>query len=190
MIQALLFENTFALAGVLAAIVLLLLFRWANWRDRASARALLIAVAAAAGLPVLSALVVTQREEVIGTCLAMARAVDDGDLRAIDRFLDKSCVVGGLNREAFLIRLEAALTRFRVDQPQLRGFEVVVDPTGRAAAEFTASAQLRSAEGDWGRVPTKWRVSLRRVGDAWRLTGVESIPVPPLNLKTTGDWLR
>lgn len=190
MIVALFFENTVALAGVLAVFVLLLLFRWANRRDRASARALLIALAAAAGLPALSALVVTQREQVIHTCHAMACAVDDGAVAAFGEFLDGSCVVGGLDRASFLDRLEEMLTRFRVDQPRLRGFEITVDSAGRAVAEFTASAQLRSAEGNWDRVPTRWRVSLRRTGERWRVTGIESIPVPPLNLRTTSDWLR
>jgi hypothetical protein len=189
-INAFLFENTVGLAGILAAILLIFLFRWAHRRDRAAARALLAALAIAAGLPALSALVVTQREQVIETCQAMARAVDDGHVGAFGEFLDGTCEVGGLRKEAFLERLEDMLTRFRVDQPRLRGFEVEVAPKGSASAEFTASAQIRSAEGIQDRVPTKWRVSFRRVGNAWRVTGIESIPVPPLHLRTTSDWLR
>ena len=189
-IVALLFENTIVLAGMLAIILLLFLFRWANRRDQASVRWLLIAVGVVGGLPMLSALVVTQREEVIATCQSLARAVDNGDLAAIGEFLDQACVVGGISRPEFLERLEDVLTRFRVDQPRLRAFEVMVDKAGRSVAEFTASAQIRGIENVWDRVPTKWRVSLRRVGDAWRATEIESIPIPPLQLRTPGLWLR
>lgn len=189
MIVALLFENAVALAGILAVVVLLLLFRWANRRDRRSVRGLLVAVGVAVALPTLSVSVVTQREEVILACQAMALAVDDGDMGAIGEFLDESCVVGGLDRRGFLERLENVLTRFRVDQPRLRGFEVVVSSTSRAMAEFTTWAQIRSAEGMWDRVPTKWRVSLRCARETWRVTGIESIPIPPLHLRTTNEWL-
>lgn len=177
MIVALLFENTVVLAGILVVVVLLFLIRWANRRDGSSVRALLASAGVALALPALSVLVVTQREEIIATCHAMALAVDDGDVAAIAAFLDETCVVGGLSREAFLERLEDVLTRFRVDQPRLRGFEVVADPAGGTVAEFTASAQIRAVEGVWDRVPTQWRVSLRRVGHAWRVTGIDSIPV-------------
>lgn len=153
-------------------------------------RGLLAAVGAASGLTTLSVSVVTQREEIIATCHEMARAVDDGDLAAIGAFLDETCVVGGISRPAFLERLEDTLTRFRVDQPRLRGFEVVVNPADRAVAELSAAARIRAVENVWDRVPTKWRVSFRRVGEAWRVTEIESIPIPPLHLRTTNDGLR
>lgn len=187
--MTLLFEREVALGATMALVSLVLLFRWAYRRDRTSAKALFISLGATLLGPLVSVLVVTQREEVIATCLQLASAVDAGDVSVIESSLDDSFEAGGLNRGEFVERLEAALSRYRVDQPRLRAFDVKVDDSA-ATAEFIASAQVRFAEGAWDRLPTKWRVRFRRLGNQWLIASIESIPVPPLHMKTTGEWLR
>lgn len=187
--MTLLLESEIAVAVALSLMSLVLLFRWAYRRDRASARALFVSLGATFLGPLVSVLVVTQREEVILMCHRLASAVDQGDVRAIETSLDDSFEASGLNRGEFVERLEAALTRYRVDQPRLRAFDVKVDDAA-ATAEFIASAQVRFAEGAWDRLPTKWRVRFRRAGSQWLVASMESIPVPPLHMKMTGEWLR
>ena len=190
MILSLFFERALLLAAILAVGVVILLFRWANRRDRASVRAVLIGLGLLVFAPSVSLLVVTDREEIMTACDQLARAVDAGDLGAIHDALAPELTAASLDRAAFLERVERALTRFRVDQPRLWGFEIELGPSGRAVAEFSASAQIRAAEGVWDRLPTMWKLALRREGQRWRVTRIESLPVPPLNLRTTDDWLR
>jgi len=188
-IQGLLFERPILIAAILALGVLTLLFHWANRRDRGSVRALLIGLALLVLAPSLSVWVVTEREEVAATCAALARTVDDGEVSAFSEALAPEFALGRLDRAAFLERVERTLTRYRVDQPRLWGFNIEVR-ADQAVAAFSASAQIRSAEGVWDRLPTKWKLSFRRGGMRWLVQRIESIPVPPLNLRTTDDWLR
>ncbi len=190
MINRLLFEDLLLLALLLGIAEFVLLWHWARRRDRASSRALLVGLSASTALIFLSALVHTPREQVVDVCHHLATLVDEGDVAKIGDVLHDEFQAGSLGRAAFLSRVESALTRYRVDQPRLRGFEVTVTGGDQAIANFQASAQIRSAEQVYGRLPSRWGVAFRRTGSTWKVTSVESIPVPPLNLRNLDEWLR
>lgn len=190
MIFSILFERPVLPGAILALGVLFLLYRWANRRDTSSARAVWIGVGLMILAPTVSILVVTVREEIAEACEGLARAVDEGDVAAISEMLAPEFTAGGLDRAVFVERVERALTRFRVDQPRLWGYEIDLSSDGSAVATFSASAQLHGADGVWDRLPTRWKVSFRLEGRSWRAERIESVPVPPLNLRTTDDWLQ
>jgi hypothetical protein len=105
----------------------------------------------------------------------------------------------GLGREEFLSRVELTLTRIQIDHPRLSGFNVETSESGVGArkdsrtsvatVQFRATCRIRSEEVALEGLPTRWRVSFRRDGH-WLITSIESIPVPPLNLRTLDDWLK
>ncbi len=190
MIYTLLFENLWAWAGLLVALEFSLVVIWSRRRTRGTARAVWIGMAMIpAGLG-LSMLIETPRESVVAFCWQLARAVDEGEVSAITSQLADDFQADGIDRAAFIERLEQALTRFRVDQPRLGRFEVAFPTERSATATLTATCRLRSADAFFDRLPTRWRLTLRRDGDSWQVVKIEAIPIPPLNLRDLRDSLR
>lgn len=183
-------EDVWKLAICWGALQFLLvcLWSWTRARRIAVANWALLAL-----LPVLSGVSVfveTPAEQIIATCRRVARAVDDGDMQTIAAHVSANFQAGDFDRDAFLKRMEKALTRVRVDRPRLRAFEVSVSSQSVAEAVFRASCRIRTAEFTRNSVPSKWRIQFHREGDAWRMTKIESLPVPPMNFRVLGDWLR
>jgi hypothetical protein len=188
-IERLLFESPILLLPLVLIVLFILIVRWSRRRDRGSARAMTIGFIAAAMLLALPGLVVTRREQIIAECRELARAVDDGDVAAIDARLAEDFRIGDLDRAAVVGRLTDTLTRFRVDDPRLRRFEVSFPTPNTAVATFAASARVRSAESLYDRLPSRWRLTFRET-EGWKVARLESLPVPPLNLPSVEAWLR
>jgi hypothetical protein len=137
-----------------------------------------------------SVVVVTPGEEIIAACEDLARAVDDGNVAFIGSRLADAFQTEDVDRDTFLLRLQSALTRGRVDRPRLRRFEITFADPYHVVVALDATAQVRFAEGSAGRLPSRWRLAFRKSPDGWRLTSVQSVPVPPLNLRNLDPWLR
>jgi len=190
MISTLLFENLWALAALLVAVETVLIVVWARRRTRASVRAAWVGFAMIPASLTLSILIETPRERVIAFCWELARAVDEGEVNSIAEHFADDFQTDGFDRSAFVDRLEQTLTRFRVDQPRLRDFEVAFPTDESAVVTLTATCRIRSIDAVFDHLPSRWRLTLRRDRDSWLVVKIESIPILPLNLRDLRDWLR
>jgi len=186
----LLFENLWALASLLVAVETALVVIWSRRRTRASVWAVLVGIGMIPACFALSVLVETPRERVIAFCWELARAVDDGEVASIAEHIAEDFQTDGHDRSAFVERLEQTLTRFRVDHPRLRNFEVMFPTDESAVATLTATCGVRSVDAVFDHLPSRWRLTLRRDGESWLVVKIEPIPTAPLNLRHLRDWLR
>lgn len=190
MVNRLLLESLWLLGAVLVAVQFVLIAIWSWRRSRAAARAVQIGFVAMPTLLILSALVTTSRERIITVCRDLARAVEADDIRTIEGHLSGDFNVDGLDRPAFVEHVEQVLRRFGVYDPRLTRFDVTFPDKGTGVAIFNASCRIESVEMSYGWVPSRWRLTLARVGDAWLVTQIESIPIPPLHLRDLEDVPR
>ncbi|MBI1825228.1 MAG: hypothetical protein HYR83_02470 [Planctomycetes bacterium] len=161
--------------------------RWAQTRTRLGGRVALIGLMAAVTLPIISVLVVTDREQIEQTCQLAGNAIDDGNLRALRDLLASTFHAEGIDREDFLRRAEETMTRNRVDRIRLRNFDVSFPDPSDAVATFDATCAVRSADAYADSVPTRWRLEFHLVDDRWRITEVRSIPIPPFFFRGFSD---
>ncbi len=178
-----LLENLWALAGLLIAIELVLVLAWSQRRTWGTALAAWIGLALIPTGLLLSVMVETRRENVEEFCQGLARAVDEGEVETIAAHLAEDFHSDGFDRGSFLEIVEQSLTRFRVDQPRLHDIEIVFQTDASATVALTVKCQVRSADVFYDRLPTRWRLNLRRSGESWRVVRIEAIPIPPLNLR-------
>ncbi len=172
------------------AVQFVLIAIWSLRRSRPWARTVWVGLVVLPLLLTLSSVVVTARERIIAACEHLAASVEAGDLPAIEQMLADDFEVEGYDRDAFVERVEQTLTRYRVWDVNLRQFEVSFSRKDVGVVEFHATAHVRSPElvHDW--FASRWRLTFHRKGDTWRLTGIRSIPTPPLNLGELRGWLR
>lgn len=188
--QTLLFERPWLLLVLLAALQFVLIAIWSRWPTRSCARAVWIGFAAMPSLIALSAVVVTQRERVIDLCRELASLVDLGDVDAVAPLLSEDFAAGELDREAFLRRAKEKLTRFDVNDPRLRGFEVNFGEPGHAVVVFHAVCRVRSPDAYINQFPSRWRMSLRSGGRTWKVTKLEALPTPFSPVRHMRELLR
>ena len=188
--RTLLFERPWLLLVLLAALQFVLIAIWSRWRTRPCGRAVWIGFAAMPSLLTLSAVVVTPRERVIDLCRELASLVDLGDVDAVALLLSEDFAAGELDREAFLRRAKEKLTRFDVDDPRLRGFEVTFAEPGHAVVVFNAVCRVRSPDAYINQFPSRWRMSLSSGGRAWKVTKLEALPTPFSPVRHMRELLR
>ena len=163
---------------------------WSRRRSRLWARLVWVSLAAVPVVPLVSYLVVTDRERIVSLCRDMAEAVEAGDMPAIRRKLASDFEARDLNGAEFIERLEQTLTLHHVIDPALRNFEVTFPVDNQGAVTFNATCRVQSAEGYFDRLPSRWRLTLRKTGHTWEVTTIETIPVPPLNARDLRELLR
>jgi len=189
-ITRLLFESLWMLAAALAAVQFTLIAIWSWLRSRTAARAVCIGFAAIPTLLILSAVVVTSRERIIMVCHDLAKAVEADDVSAIRRHLSADFEADGLERSAFVEHVEGVLARFSVHYPELKRFKVTFPDKGVGIATFNVSCRVESAEMSYGWLPSRWRLTFGRFGDAWLVTNIKPIPIPPLHIHHLKDVPR
>jgi hypothetical protein len=185
-----LLEDVWKLALCLGALQFFLVCLWSWTSARRVAVANWVVLALIPILCGLSILITTPAEQIIETCRRVALAIDDGDMQEIASYVSTDFQAGDFDRDTLLEKLERTLTRVRVDKPRLRAFEVTVPSPTIAEAVFRASCRIRTSEFTGNSLPSKWRIHFRLESDAWRMTKIESLPVPPMNFRVLGDWLR
>ncbi|MCH7595474.1 MAG: hypothetical protein IID35_02855 [Planctomycetes bacterium] len=189
MIYRLLFEQPILLTVVCVAVLFLTICVWSRWRTRRAAWCVWLALAAAPILLLISITVVTPAETIIALCRQLARDVDDGNVPAIAAKIAEDFQAEGLDKERFVQRLEQALTHSRVDHPRLSDFDIQVG-NAAAVATFRAVCRIRTRVATIRALPTRWRLNFRLSQETWRITRIEALPTPPLNVRRLGDWLR
>jgi hypothetical protein len=188
-ISKLLFENAILLLVLLVAIQFVIIAIWSRVRSRYWARTVWVGFALLVALPLLSSLVATPRERVIGLCRKLAHLVDRGDVDAIAPHLAETFRVEHLGKSEFLVRAEQRLSHYRVDNPSLRHFETVFPSDGAAEVVFDATCTVRSVDQFAGRLPSRWRVRMVEEDGRWRLLEVEALPTPLSPIRDLRDWL-
>jgi len=180
-----LFENLFGLFLLLVGTQFLLICLWSWRRSDITRRVVWMGFAVMPALLIASHLIETTRERVMAFCERLARAVEEGDSPFIMRHFDAGFRFDEMDRDQVAPRLTGTLKRVRISDVTLRSFEVNIGGDGTATTEFRSTCRVHSEElsHDWA--PLAWRLHLRPDGDTWTISRVESIPVPPLNLR---DW--
>ncbi len=190
MLTTLLFERPWLLLLGLVAIEFTLVALWSRRRSPGLSRLIWTCLAATPVLLVLCHLVVTPRERIIALCHELASAVEAGDMAAIEERLAADFEAAGLNGADLVDRVEQTLTRHHVIKPRLGGFEVTF-PTDRVGeVTFRAICRVESYEGYFDRLPSRWRLTLRRGGDTWEVITIETLPVPPLHARSLQELFR
>jgi hypothetical protein len=179
----LLFDNTFTVAALGLVIASALLVRRLIRGESAFGKTIVLIVIATAALVAADWFIETPRERIASICHDLARLVDDGDVKEIERRLASDFATDGMDREAFLDRLNTALSRMRLDQVRIRNVNITLESERQSSATFNANCNVRSADGFAAALPSRWRLRFAKHGEQWLLQQAESIPVPPLNLR-------
>jgi len=189
MISRLLFENPWLLLILLALVQIGILAIWWWRRDQFWTRAMWAGFAALPTLLALSLLVVTPKERIVRLCCELASMVDSGDVSGIGRHLADDFEAADFGKSEFLQRAESTLARFEVDNARLRSFEVEFPARGQGLATFNAVCRIRSTEvSDW--LLSRWRVTFRYDGTAWKVTRVEVLPTPFSPIRSVRQCLQ
>jgi hypothetical protein len=190
MISRILFESPRLLLAILVVVQFGLICLWSWRRSRVWARVVWAGFAMIPVLLIISIAVVTPREQIIGLCRMLATRVEGGDVAGIGERLADGFEAADLGKSEFLVRVEESLTRYRVDDARLRAFEVESGGRDEATAVFDATCTVRSADSFRGRLPSRWRVTLRRPDRLWLVTKVEALPTPLSPVRDLRDWLH
>jgi hypothetical protein len=183
-------ESPWRLGALGVAVQFGLICLWSVRRTTGTRWAVRCGFAAGPLLLAVSILVTTPRERVMAECRMLARAVDDGDMARLSAGFDDRFEAAGMDRQEFISRLERVLSRARVDDVRLTGISVEIRAPDLAVAEFNASGRPRSEQAYYGWLTSRWRVTFRRSEERWRVTTLESVPVPPLNIRDLHGWLK
>ncbi len=138
----------------------------------------------------LSIIVVTPRERIELVCQDLGQAVDDGDIEEIAKRLSQDFTMKPLDRDEFIRRLTNTLTQVRVDQVRLRLINVEFLSEHHAFATLNASSHIRTTEGFFGTIPSRWVLSFQARGADWLVSGIESATTPFSGNSRSIDWLR
>lgn len=188
-IGSLFLEHLWRLLALLAVVEYVLLVMWSRRRTKSSARAVWIGVLGMAALAYLNVSVDTPREKIIGVCHTLAALVDGGQVDRLAPHLSTDFKTQKLDRTAFVERVEQALTRRRIDNLSLRGFDVVQDGPIKATVVFNAACGVRTSDQMFDRLLSRWRLTFRLQGDRWRVSKIEVIPTPFSPLRDLSQWL-
>ncbi len=190
MLTNLLFESLPKLLGLLVAANFLLICLWSWRRSDVTRQAVWIGLAALPVLLIVSHLVVTSPERIVIFCESLADAVEEGDVPFVIRHLDTDFRLDEMDRDAISDRLTATLSRVRVTDIRLSAFDVTLSENQSATAVFRSTCHVRAEEVPYEWLPLAWKLTLRAQGDSWLIERIESVPVPPLNIKHWRQLMR
>ena len=133
---------------------------------------MLIGFALCALLPVVSRLVVTDREQVAAVCKSLVDLTELGDVNGIARYIADNFDADGIDRDAFNEAVESTLTSVQVQDASI--YNLNVTATGdEAEAQFGVSCKLvSSSQVDYG-VLSAWTVRFVKDGDEWKVVEVQ-----------------
>lgn len=194
-IQALLFERPLLLVPALAVIQLVLIGVWSNRRTDLSRRIMVAGFLVFALLVVVQKLVVTDRERIEEHCHALARAVQRGDVPAVGRLVadDFLSEQGGnrspWNKKRFLDLLQQLLTRYDIEEADLKNVQVEVEGD-RGVARFAAVCRVVTPEAIEYPPLSTWEVTFGRRDSLWRVVEIRLRPTPLFPFRYLADIPR
>ena len=190
MISKLLFESPWMVLVLLVVIQFGLTAIWSRRRSRLWARIVWTGLGAIPLLPLVSILVVTSREQIVGLCHDLAAMVDEGDAAAIGLHLAGDFEAAGLDRMEFLERVERTLARYGVDNARLHRFNVAFPRKKEGVAVFDSTCRIRSVDAFLDRLTARWRVTFRSHDGPWQVTKIEALPTPLSPIRSVHDCLH
>lgn len=177
--RSLLFESPITLLIVLIVVQFCIVAIWSRIRSRRSAQIMWFGFLAIPLLMTVSWVVDTPRERIIRICHEMAEAVENGRAAEVGGFLDESIQVGQWDKDALIEQLTSLLSKYRIHAPSLSGFDFT-ERADQLTIEFAVTCGVSSIEGDFGSLPTRWRLTFRGRNESYAACAVETVPVPPL----------
>lgn len=153
----------------------------AVWYERRTRRAawLLVAPAALALLVWLtSALVVTDREQMVRTIRLIGQDLAAGKTQVLKEYLDDAAIVnlgpyGGdrLNKAATIVAAQAAADRYKISKVRVSRFEVEMG--NRPVSELITVLTSDSAESILKSTPLEWRIRWVQRDGVWKIAEVD-----------------
>jgi hypothetical protein len=146
-------------------------------------------------LILLQALVVTDRERLVSICHAMAQAVQKGDVGGVaehvsPQFLNQDPQGGrSIGKVQLIETLEQLLSRYDVEEPRLRQFEVEV-AGAEAVVRFTASCRIITSDEIIAPMGSAWELSFARAEGSWRVIDIRPRPTPLFPYRRLSDIPR
>lgn len=136
-------------------------------------------------------LVVTDRERIGQILDALALAVDCEDVDAIADALDEDYEAEGMDKEAFLARVESAFERAEIDEVKILNTKITVEGDA-ASVNLRAHCRIRASDWPYDYFPSAWLLRFVRRDDDWqvqhiRQTKYEGGLAPGDLLKMAGD---
>lgn len=183
-------ESLWKLGLLLVVVQVALIAIWSYRRTPRSAKAVWLGFGTIPVLLFLSMAIKTSREQIQGVCESMAIAVEQEDVGGVVYYLAPTFRAESIDYNDFKDLIVRAFKRYTVYNPRLSGFEFEELSDDSATVVFQASCRVESRDFGFNWLPTKWRLSLIRVGDAWRVDSMQSIPVPPLRIRNLDQTIR
>ncbi len=121
-------------------------------------------------------MVTTERERLSIVCDALVKAVDVGDVAAIELRVSDSFDAEGYDKESFMALVNRGLERVDIEDASMTGdsFEI----NGSHAVVIIRADCFVNMEGFHQRLPSKWRLTFEKIGDEWKLIEVTPISTP------------
>lgn len=185
----LLLESLLGLLAALLAVQFLLISLWSWRRSPTTGRAVWIGFLAMPILLLTSWLVITPRERLLHICREIALHAELKEVDAIGNYFSSNVDADGWDRHELLENIDRVLSTYRLERTTFSGFEVTAQGNEHVA-EFGASCDISTRDGDLQRLPTAWRLTFRRSDQEWEIIRVESVPVPPLQIRDLQDLMR
>ncbi|MCA9242927.1 MAG: hypothetical protein KDA32_03145 [Phycisphaerales bacterium] len=175
-------ESPIAQAIVLGFIAFITLV---IWRRGGSDKPFLVAIVIWALAFAAQALVTTPAESARGVMEDVERAVVRNDDETIAHnishlFQTSPTTPGGpaMDRAAFLSFVRAQLDRVDPHWIQRTGFKLLESQHGKTVCEFSYLAEVTAHDYQMT-IPSRWRITLAREGDRWRITSIEPLQIGP-----------
>ena len=174
--NAILFERPWVLVPTLVVLQGILVGIWSLRRTRAMKRAVRFGFVIAPTLVILQSVVVTRHERLIAACQSLADAVESGRLQTVRTRLTEDFSADGLDREAFMGRLERALARYHPSDVVLYDFDFVSSSESDATVEFTSMCDADYEGAYLRRISARWRLGMVDDDGRWQVASVEVVP--------------
>lgn len=166
------FDSFWTLIVALVVIQIVLIAVWSSRRTNRSRLVMLAGFALCVVLPVMSRLVVTDREQVAGVCETLVDLTELGDVNGIARHIADDFNADGINRDGFNEAVKSTLTSVQVQDASMYNLRVTTTDD-QAEAQFGVRCKLVTAsQVDYG-VLSAWTVRFVRDGDEWKIIEVQ-----------------
>ena len=193
--QALLFESPWLLAPTLLVAQLALVGIWSSRRPPLPRRIILGGFLTCPLLLLVQAWVQTDRERLIDICRQMARRVEAVDPPGFVEFLAQDfhssgrSADGPLDARDMLDELRQLLNTYRIEQPRLRRFHVLV--TGdQANVRYAATCRVITPDQVWPLINSAWELDFVRQDGQWRVVTLDMRPTPTLPFTSLAEIPR
>ena len=165
----LLFEDLPILLLAEVAALALVLAAHRRWMTDRSRRMVWMSVACCALLIAIQKFVVTDREALREMVRTMARAVEQGDIAALDERFDDEIILGTYTgKEAVMKHARLRLQKYDVNEARVSGFQIEVDGDAATVA-FQAVFDVRGVQANpYYATPTQWQLRFLRHPDGWK----------------------